>query len=269
MALHNDRICPLRMAAIIAGFFVGVSAGPVHAATCKKVSFNGQVAEGKTWATSFGEGWVVKLLPVAPAASGYSGWDIAVDREGGTGYPDSLLLATPPYGSLNEREIGTTFGLRAQDAIGWNPRSFRFLINPVAFTEAQQVYRELLRNGALTRASQGTMSSDGKDQQALGRLLSMQEDAATGQLQILDARIVPGTGDPESYARNWSIASGRTPHETDTAPAGRATPRGRLEWIRFTISLTLPGNWSLPPDSRSVNISCETRFSSQVPRRPK
>lgn len=247
----------LRAAAIVSVFALGAVAVPACAATCKKVSFEGDVAEGKTWVASLGQGWVLKLLPISPTAAGYSGWDLVVDREAGSGYPDALFLATPPYGSLNEREIGTTFGLRAQDAIGWNPRDFRFLLDPRRFTEAQQIFRELLRNGALQRASQGTMSAKGLDQQALARLMSMQENAAPGELHILDARLIPGTGDPESYARNWSIASGRTPHETDAAPAGAASPRGRLVWIRFAIDLTLPEGWALPPRARGTRVSCE------------
>ena len=76
----------------------------------------------------------------------YSGWDLVVDREPAAGFPDALLLATLPYNSINEREIGTTFGLRAQDAIGWNPRSFRFIVTPSDFREAQQLFRSLSAN---------------------------------------------------------------------------------------------------------------------------
>ena len=54
-----------------------------------------------------------------------------------------LLLATPPYESISQREVGTTFGIRAQDAIGWNPRSFRFFTNPALFRKAQKLYFDL------------------------------------------------------------------------------------------------------------------------------
>ena len=77
-------------------------------------------------------------MPVPALDAAYSGWDMVVDRIPPAGFPDALYLATPPYNSINQREIGTTYGLRAQDAIGWNPRSFRFLTDPAAFREAQQ-----------------------------------------------------------------------------------------------------------------------------------
>ena len=67
-----------------------------------------------------------------------------VDRGQHSGFPDAFLLATMPYDSINEREMGTTFGLRAQDAIGWNLRSSRFLLKPTDFRYAQQLFRSTM-----------------------------------------------------------------------------------------------------------------------------
>ena len=103
---------------------------------------SGEVSAGQEWKADFGQGWVFRLLPIDTSSwagkAGYSGWDLVVDREQPAGYPDALLVATPPYNSINEREVGTTFGLRAQDAIGWNPRSFRFLTNAAASGRARR-----------------------------------------------------------------------------------------------------------------------------------
>src|SRR6202035_570027 len=126
------------------------AAAPV---SCKKVVLAGEVNAGQTWQTALGQEWVFRILPVPPGQAGYSGWDLAVDREPPAGYPDALLLATLPYNSINEREIGTTYGLRAQDAIGWNPRSFHFMIDAAAFREGRQVYLELAKSGALSGSS--------------------------------------------------------------------------------------------------------------------
>ena len=105
--------------------------------TCSKVELQGEVNRGQEWRAAIGQGWAFRVLPVA--GTEYSGWDLAIDRDGI--YPDALLLATPPYGSLNQREIATTFGLRAQDAIAWQPRKFHFLTSEKGLTQARELYR--------------------------------------------------------------------------------------------------------------------------------
>ncbi len=110
-------------------------AGKPHAATCQRIVLTGEVSAGQEWKSTFGERWIFRVLPIdsgkiEQGTAGYSGWDLVVDKEQGAGFPDASLVATPPYNSINEREVGTTFGLRAQDATGWNPRSFHFLTDP-------------------------------------------------------------------------------------------------------------------------------------------
>src|SRR5215469_8429130 len=109
------------------------------ARSCQQLELRGEVTAEQEWNAAIGQGWVFRVLPIA----GYSGWDLVVDRDAPAGYPDAVLLATPPYGSINEREIGTTFGLRAQDAVGWNTRSFRFLTDAAQFRQAQQWFRQI------------------------------------------------------------------------------------------------------------------------------
>src|SRR5215469_15705482 len=87
---------------------------------CRRLDLAAELESGREWRADIGQGWVFRVVPV----QGHSGWDLVVDRDPPAGYPDALLLATPPYNSLNEREIGATFGLRVQDALGWNPRTF-------------------------------------------------------------------------------------------------------------------------------------------------
>ncbi len=85
-------------------------AGTPPKAVCARVTIVGQVSAGGEWSTKLGEGWVIRVLPIAPSLAGYSGWDLVMDRDQPAGFPDALLLATMPYNSINEREIGTTFG---------------------------------------------------------------------------------------------------------------------------------------------------------------
>jgi hypothetical protein len=216
------------------------------------VEVQGDVRAGQEWRTPLGQGWVFRVVPISPSQAGYNGWDLAVDRDPPAGYPDALLLATLPYHSINEREIGTTFGLRAQDAVGWNPRSFRFLLNPSEFREAQQWFRQLMPDA--TSANSGTAKPAGTD--APQRLLQLQKGAASGQLRILDARIVPGVADPEPFAQAWALAFARTEHEIESAQPGHESAAGKLLWMRFELTLWLPARWNLPSGLHGILVSC-------------
>jgi hypothetical protein len=213
-------------------------AGP---AACSKITIQGEVASGQDWSAPLGQGWILRIRPVQPADK-YTGWDLVLDRIEPTGFPDAIFLATPPYGSLNEREIATTFGLRAQDAIGWNPRTFRFLTNPAAFRSAQQLY--LASHGAA-------------DSHTASRLLDLISSASTGELRVLDARIAPGIADPASYAQNWALAAARAPYQVVPPPSGQPTPRGALLWIRFSLTLWPPPGWRAPAPWAVSPVSCQ------------
>lgn len=212
-------------------------------AACRTLILTGQIDAGREWRAPIGQGWVLRLVPLT---SGYTGWDLVVDRLPAAGYPDALLLASPPYGSINEREIGTSFGLRAQDAIGWNPRSFHFLTDPAALREAQQLL-PLVASGA--RSVQA--------QQAAARLMALAGHAAFGQLRIEDARLTPGVADAKPYAEAWAGQAARMAHTEVPAPGGKATAQGALDWMRFSVTLWLPEGWKSPAGARSIAAPCQ------------
>jgi len=226
-------------------------AGAIKAASCQKIVLSGEVNAGQEWKAGFGQGWVFRVVPVEPGKAGYSGWDLVVDREQPAGFPDALLLATPPYNSINEHEVGTTFGLRAQDAIGWNPRSFHFLTDPVAFRESQGLFQ--IFGARLTTEMPAMNSQEGL---AMQRQLKINRQSSAGQFHIVDARLVPGNSDAAPYAESWAIASARTPHTVEAAPAGKATPLGELRWMRFSIVLWLPGAWVAPRALHATRAGC-------------
>jgi hypothetical protein len=232
----------------VAGTILALAASLSAAAQpkgCQKVVLEGEATAGQEWRAAFGEGWVFRVLPIAPGKAGYSGWDLVVDREEPAGFPDALLVATPPYDSINEREVGTTFGLRAQDAIGWNPRSFRFLRNAAAFKESQKVYRALIQAG---RSKSGTAAAQ--------RLMELERQSAAGEFRILDARLAPGISDAAPYAEHWALALPRTAHSFEAASAGKSTPLGELHWMRFSITLWLPGSWKAPKEVHVTPAGC-------------
>lgn len=231
------------------------AAGMAAAQSCERIELSGEVAAGQEWKAAFGQGWVFRVVPIQPAGLGYSGWDLVVDRDPGAGYPDALLLATPPYRSINEHEVGNTFGLRAQDAIGWNPRSFRFLTDVNAFREAQGIYIQMDQSGQLRNGEPAR--KDSPEARAVDRLMQLERQSSAGQFRIVDARIAPGIGDAAPYAENWAIASAKTQHESEAPHAGAATAKGELHGMKFTITLWLPATWKAPKQVHAEKGPCE------------
>ena len=215
-------------------------------ATCRQITLSGEVQAGGSWRGSIGQGWELRLVPVASLGQEYSGWDLVVAPEDDKTYPDALLLATPPYNSLNEKEIATTFGLRAQDAIAWMPRRFRFLTSRESLAEARRVFPALAASGSKT--SRGA-------REASAQLLALMGGAAYGDFSITDAKIVGGIADPPAIAEQWATHLGRVPH-TMLPAAGVASARGELHWIRFSVRVWLPASWNVPLGSNPVPASC-------------
>jgi len=256
----NRAVWPSALAAaLLLALAVPCLAAPPRPAVCTRVELTGKVNAGEEWKASLGEGWIFRVVPIAPGSAGYTGWDMVVDRNPPAGFPDALLLATPPYNSINEGEIGTTFGLRAQDAMGWNPRSFRFLIDPSAFLQGQKLFLALSSQLQATSGKPPGASSKedpASTSPAVARLtrqlMNFESRAATGQLRILDAGLSPGIADPEPFAESWALRAARM-QTTLVPPAGsKPTPRGELDWMRFSITLWLPAGWKVP---RSLTVS--------------
>ena len=219
---------------------------------CQKIVLTGEVNAGQEWKTDLGQGWVFRVVPIQPGKEGYTGWDLVVDRTEPAGHPDALLVATPPYYSISEREVGTTFGLRAQDAIGWNPRSFHILTDPDLFRESQKQFRAL---GGTKIWSEAPHPSS-EHQLAAQRMLEINRHASAGQLRILNAKLTPGIADAAPFAQKWAIQSARTPHSIIPPASARPTPLGELDWMRFSITLWLPKNWRAPQGVKSTSAPC-------------
>lgn len=251
--VFGDRNVICRCAQVLAFGLVVFLATAMQAQVCRKLVLTGEVNAGQEWRKDIGEGWVFRLVPIVPGVSGYSGWDLVVDRLPPAGFPDALLLATPPYGSLNEREVGTTFGLRAQDAVGWNLRSFHFLTDIAAFREAQGIYMQMVRNGRMAGSQASQQRPDGR---AVQRLMELAKRSSPGELRIEDARLTAGIADAATYAESWAINSARTRHESEAPSHGKPTSQGELHWMRFTLTLWLPASWRSPDELHAVRGAC-------------
>ena len=274
------------LCAVPSSLGTGVAAAGMGAGKsgCQKVILRGEVAAGKEWRAAVGEGWVFRVMPIVtppirsiqvgqagkPGAKsgdvsvdrGYTGWDLVMDRETGDGYPDALLLATPPYGSVNEREIGTTFGMRAQDAIAWEPRKFHFFTNRKSVTSARTFYGQLL---AGTHRSTDSVTAKDAANASVGflQLISSDPEMGYGQFSIVDARLVAGAGDPPVFAHAWSAHLSQVPHTleqasgADSAHIGAGSSEaGELRWIQFAATLWLPAHWKMPAGVLSEAANC-------------
>jgi len=221
---------------------------------CRQVTLAGEVSAGKGWHAAIGEGWIFGLVPIesgAKAGEGhYTGWDLVMDREPGkapaAGYPDALLLATPPYGSLNEREIGTTYGLRAQDAIAWGPRRFHFFSSGKDLVRGRELFTQLMTGNAKVQSA----AAD-----ALLRMVSDPARTGAGEFAVVDAKLVPGSADPPAFARQWAARLPMVPH-TNLQAEGGGTARGELRWIKFSVALWLPLGFHLTPGMHSESVKC-------------
>jgi hypothetical protein len=217
---------------------------PSSGQDCRKLILTGEVNAGEEWSSAIGEGWVFRVVPIPSSGRGYSGWDLVVDRVPGKGsvggYPDALLLGTPPYGSLNEREIGTTFGLRAQDAIAWGPRRFHFLTSVQSLERARALF-EAVMTGSRTKSK----PDSGQASVELLKLVGSGTGVAAGHFTVQDARLTAGASDAAPYAEQWAAHLPQVPHTM--VQSGKApTARGELLWMRFEAVLWLPGNWKAP-----------------------
>lgn len=209
---------PTRFTAALLGF--GLSAlVAVHAAAgqaCTPQTLEGEVVRGQSWQHTISPVEDIKLEAV-PA-----GWMIRVlPRKGPRPLHDAAELANPPYRSPTPILISTDFAFRAQDAVAWNPRSFRFFLSSADTLRAEAFYQASLR--------------DPQNPSAAAGLMPLLANAPEATLRIVDAEIVGGTANQTAAAGTVASHLEQTAHtvRTDLPP----TPLGALLRLRFRIDL--------------------------------
>jgi hypothetical protein len=205
---------------------------PVEAA-CRRVVFEGDVRAGEAYDKVFAKGLQFYLEPLP------SGWIVRVlAADEPRGPHDYAELATPPYRSVSPLLLSTDWSFRAQDAIAWNPRRFRYVGDRSTFQKLSALYS-------------GVMANDPASSAKAAMLASTQPEAV---MRVLDARIVPGLAD---QARMASMVAGHlaeTPHTVDQSVA--PSPLGRVEALRFRIEMILPRGAIAAPGVEIEKISC-------------
>ena len=179
---------------------VGWAAPVGKTAMCSRAVVEGEAEAGQGFVKVIGNGLEVMLEPLT------SGWILRV-LPAGVPRPehDYAELASPPYRSVSPLLISTDFSFRAQDAVAWNPRHFRFAADKDMFAELAEAYREY-RSTAVPSAT------------AMNK----------------------GTGDQGKMAAAVASHFSTTAHSLERPVDGKGTPLGKITWIRFRISLELP-----------------------------
>lgn len=190
---------------------------------CRVATIQGELESGKPFRKAFGNGLDIWFQPIA------SGWILrVVPAAGPLGDYDYAELATPPYRSVTPLSLTTDFAFRAQDAVGWNPRRFRFVTSTEAYQRLLNVYQRYTQAGTTPPALLET------------ELSSQIADASEGTLTIQDARLVPGMADQWRMAGAVASHFLTTAHSLVNAPDGTSSPLGKLVWVSFRLDLQLP-----------------------------
>jgi len=207
---------------VFASSIAGSSQQPGKVAPCRVGTLEGQVRAGESFVRPIGGGLEIMLEPL------HSGWILRVLPAGKPRPPhDYAELATPPYHSVSALLVSTDFSFRSQDAVGWNPRRFRFAADEASFSRLLKAYTEYEAKGGVSLSSQENLAT-------------LVAKAPDGTMTILDARLVPGTGDQASAAAAVASHFAVTAHTVEAPADGKPTVLGKINWMRFRIALEIP-----------------------------
>jgi hypothetical protein len=227
------------VAGLVCGFGTAVAQG---GSACKRVTVPGEVKYGEGFEQAIGSGLKVYLQPVK------AGWILRVRPVGGPALEhDYAELATPPYNSVTPLSISTDFSFRAQDAVGWNPRAFRFAQDKAAYERLSTAYTKMMAAGT---------NPPPAAQVELAKLVTQ---AYAGTFRILDAKLVPGTADQWIQAGAVASHFTTTAHRLEQPADGKDSPLGTLMWLRFELQLDVPAGFATAVDLKTEAKVCAVR----------
>ncbi len=205
---------------------------------CQREVIAGEVRAGEEFVRPVGNGLEVMLEPLA------SGWIVRVLPVAGPRQAhDYAELATPPYASVSPLLLSTDFSFRAQDVVAWNPRRFRFAASAGDFDRLLGVY------GRYRAAS----PAGGAVEAELAELVSRMPE---GMVQIVDAKLTPGMANQSQMAAMVASHFSTTAHTLEEPAEGKGSALGRVEWMRFRLSLDVPAGFKLASGAKVERRSC-------------
>ena len=218
----------MRVRFLVVALLVGSACGQ----GCTRAVVEGEVRAGQGFERVFTPGFKFFLEPIA------SGWIVRVLREGeARGAHDYAELASPPYLSVTPLAVGTDFSFRAQDAVGWNPRRFRYAGTVEDFRRLMALYGPVV-------------AGDPRASAELAELVGKQPEV---ELEIVDARLVPGTNDQARMAAMVASHFETTPHSVEP---GGASALGKVTWMRFRVGFELRPGARVSSGVREEKILC-------------
>lgn len=224
---------------LLAALPAGAGKPTVPRQDCRAAVVEGEVIAGQPFRKVFTPGLEFFLEPLP------SGWIIRVLEMRGTqevrGPHDWAEVATPPYRSVSPLLISTDWAFRAQDAVGWNPREFRYARDAKTFTQLA---------GFVDRV----MAKDTKASSLAAMLVVEQPEA---RLQILDASLVPGTHNQALMAAAVASHFLETPHSVVQGES--PTALGRLAKIKFRVTMDLSVGINPAAGVQLQRFSCKLR----------
>lgn len=198
-----------------------VAAERASAGACREIE--GTAARGESVRRTFAAG-LDFMLEAVP-----NGWVIRVLPTGRERPPlDFAEVATPPFRSINPLLLTTDFGFRSQDAVGWNPRTFRYVGRRAEFEAAERAFR------AVTASAHPSAA----EEMAVGRVA---EQAFEGRFEILDAELAPGFGNQTAAAGLVASHFATTAHTIRSPEGGGTSGPGTILSLRFHVTLSAPG----------------------------
>lgn len=196
--------------------FGGVARGETK--PCKPLVVEGMVQQGQAFTRPITSLLDFKLEAV-PA-----GWMVRVLPHGLPRPPhDYAELANPPYRSPTPILISTDFAFRAQDAIAWNPRNFRYFTRADEAATAESAFAATLR--------------DPKHPAAGAALFALLPKAQEATLTVVDATITGGTANQTAAAATVAAHFAETAHRVQSDRP--ASPLGEI--LSLTFRVTFPG----------------------------
>jgi hypothetical protein len=217
---------------------------PAHASPparppCRAAVLEGELHAGQPYSQLLGGNLKLYFQPL------HSGWILRVlPASGPIGAHDYAELATPPYQSVTPLALSTDFAFRAQDAIGWNPRRFRFATSPAAFHRLEQAYLKFEASGTNPSA---------RIEAELARQIAQTSEAT---LNILDSRLVAGTADQARMAAAVASHFNSTAHTLVQESNPAASPLGRILWLRFRLEFVTPPRFVPNPALHPQSLAC-------------
>ncbi len=213
------------------------------AGKCKTEIFEGSVEAGSAYRAAIGGGSTGLKLELEPVSSGWrlrivpaSGAPAAGATALSPDYAtDYAQIATPPYQSPSPLLLSTDFQFRAQDVLAWNPRHFQYTADAASYRRLARVYAILLSVHS-DRAARSL---------AAVQLAELASQALAGEIEILDARLIPGIANQTAAAAAVSTHLFQTAHITEQSAAGSPSPLGAVTWLKFRIRLDLPAGFPI------------------------